>query len=72
MADEEWNINHARASLGQAELKKYEEKYARHLAGEQPVPPAPPPLPFHAGDGNFHWDIPTRLISIFFIIQYHI
>ena len=60
MADDEWNINHARASLGQADLKKYEEEYAKHLAGEQPAAPAPPPLPFHMGNGDFQWDILTR------------
>ena len=59
MADDEWNINHQRASLGQAKTKEFEEKLAKHLAGEQ-VAAAPPTLPFHMGRGDVQWDIPTR------------
>ena len=68
MADDAWNINHQKASLGQAETKKFEEKLARHLGGEQ-VAAAPPSLPFHMGNGDVQWDIKTRFVKFFIFLS---
>ena len=60
------NVNEANASLGLAELRKFENNRALLLAGEQPAPdPNPPPQPFHQGSGDHNWDIQTRYNKYF-------
>ena len=59
----EWNPNKAHASLGQVGSKKFDQRFRAHNRGEQPVvDQVPPPQPFHMGNGNFHWDVPTRYV----------
>ena len=63
MADRnfDWNVNEANASLGQAERKRFMQRYGSYRRGEPQAPnPDPPPQPFHQGKGDHNWDIKTR------------
>ena len=57
------NVNEANASLGLANVRKFENDRALLLQGEQPPPDLNlPPQPFHQGNGDFHWDTQTRYL----------
>ena len=56
-----WNVNDAKASLGEADKKRFMQRYGSYRREEPPAPnPDPPPQPFHQGKGDHNWDIKTR------------